>query len=327
MHRFNPIYLIAVVLALVMPVWLPAYPLHLLIMVAIFAILTLSLNLITGYGGLISLGHAGFFLIGSYTAALLSVYQGWPFWLDMPAAVVITAASGLLLGIPALRWSGHFLAVITIAFGTIVQLLSINWTFLTNGVDGVAPIPRPWLPGIDLTSDLAYYYFCVLILAIVIYLMIRLVDSGFGRALKALKDDEIAAAAMGIDIARSKIAAFVISAAIAGLAGALYAHYIRFLNPDSFSLDVSIRIFMMMIIGGVGNIAGSLLGSFVVYILPEILRPLQDYYYMIWGIIVILVMLFLPGGLISLGKVISGLLARNRMEKQQATTPGKEVQP
>lgn len=325
MRRLNPLYLIVIVLALVVPVWLPAYPLHLLIMVTIFAILTLSLNLITGYGGLISLGHAGFFLIGSYTAALLSVYRGWPFWLDMPAAVIVTAASGLLLGIPALRWSGHFLAVITIAFGTIVQLLSINWTFLTNGVDGVAPIPRPWLPGIDLASDLAYYYLCLVVLAIVIYLMMRLVASGFGRSLKALKDDEVAAEAMGIDIGRSKIAAFVISAAMAGLAGALYAHYIRFLNPDSFSLDVSIRIFMMMIIGGVGSIAGSLLGSFVVYILPEVLRPLQDYYYLIWGVIVVLIMLFLPGGLVSLGKLVSSLLRSNRRGQRQPA-PGKEVQ-
>lgn len=315
-------YIVAGGLALLVPLALPAYPLHLMVMVVVFAILALSLNLITGYGGMISLGHAGFFLIGAYTSALLSVYQGWSFWLAMPAAIVLTAMSGLLLGIPALRWSGHFLAVITIAFGTIAQLLAINWVFLTNGVDGVAPIPRPGLIGVDLTSDLAYYYFCLVILAIVIYLMVRLVSSGFGRALRALKDDEVAAAAMGIDIARSKISAFVISAAIAGLAGALYAHYIRFLNPDSFTLDVSIRVFMMMIIGGVGNIAGSILGSFVVYILPEVLRPLQEYYYLIWGVIVILVMLFLPGGLISLGDVVARLFRKAKPDNAQPAKDG-----
>ena len=308
----NPIYIAAGVLALLVPLGLAAYPLHLIIMVVIFSILTLSLNLISGYGGMISLGHAGFFLIGAYTSALLSVYHGWSFWLALPAAVTLTAASGLMLGIPALRWSGHFLAVITIAFGTISQLVAINWTDLTNGVDGVAPVPRPDLPGIDLTSDLAFYYFCLAILVVVVYLMFRLVESGFGRALRALKDDEVAAAAMGIDIARSKISAFVISAAIAGLAGALYAHYIRFLNPESFSLDISIRVFMMMIIGGAGTLAGSILGSLVVYVLPEILRPLQDYYYMMWGAIVILVMLFLPGGLISFGGVLRRLLHRRK---------------
>jgi branched-chain amino acid transport system permease protein len=318
MARSNPLVLAACAFAVLAPLILPEYQLHLAIMVVIFAILTLSLNLICGYGGLISLGHAGFFLIGSYTSALLSVYHGWPFWFSAPVAIALTAASGLLLGFPALRWSGHFLAVITIAFGTIVQLLSVNLVWLTNGNDGVQPIPRPYLPGVDLTSNLNYYYFCLATLALVVYLMVRLASSGFGRALKALKDDGIAAAAMGIDISRSKISAFVISAGMAGLAGALYAHYVRFLNPDSFSLDVSIRIFVMMIIGGAGSIAGSILGSFVVYVLPEVLRPLQDYYYLIWGVIVILVMLFLPGGLISLGAVARRVL-RPRIEQEART--------
>lgn len=318
MRHAKPLGLITVLLLLSVPVFLSEYSLHLAIMVAIFAILTLSLNLISGYGGLISLGHAGFFLIGSYTSALLSVYQGWPFWLAMPMAILLTASSGLLLGFPALRWSGHFLAVITIAFGAIAQLLSINWVFLTNGIDGVAPIPRPKLPGIDLTSNLNYLYFSLIALALVVYFMMRLVDSGFGRALKAVKDDETAAACMGIDVARTKIAAFVISAALAGFAGALYAHYIRFLNPDSFSLDVSIRIFMMMIIGGAGSIPGSILGSLIVYVLPEVLRPLQDYYYLIWGIIIIAVMLFLPGGLISLGSVVREKFRRNQQVKTMA---------
>lgn len=318
MRQIKPLGLAAVLLLLIVPIFLSEYSLHLAIMVAVFAILTLSLNLISGYGGSISLGHAGFFLIGSYTSALLSVYQGWPFWLSMPMAILLTAASGLLLGFPALRWSGHFLAVITIAFGAIAQLLSINWVFLTNGIDGVAPIPRPTVPGIDLTSNLNYLYFSLIALAFVVYFMTRLVDSGFGRALKAIKNDEIAATCMGIDVARTKIAAFVISAALAGFAGALYAHYIRFLNPDSFSLDVSIRIFVMMIIGGAGSIPGSILGSLIVYVLPEILRPLQDYYYLIWGVIIIVVMLFLPGGLISLGPVLRDKFRRHQQIKTMA---------
>lgn len=326
MGRLHPLALAVILAAIVVPLFLSEYSLHLMIMVLIFSILTLSLNLISGYGGLISLGHAGFFLIGSYTSALLSVYQGWPFWLSAPMAILLTATSGLLLGFPALRWSGHFLAVITIAFGSIAQLLSINWVFLTNGIDGVANIPRPYVPAVDLTSNLNYYYFALICLAFIVFLMIRLVASGFGRALKAIKDDETAAACMGIDVAVTKVSAFVISAALAGFAGAIYAHYIRFLNPDSFSLDVSIRIFMMMIIGGTGSIAGSILGSFVVYVLPEVLRPLQDYYYLIWGVIVIVVMLFLPGGLISLGSVIRGKLAARRHKADQAIV-STEAQP
>jgi branched-chain amino acid transport system permease protein len=314
-RKLSPVLVLAAAIAVVVPAVLDSYPLHLCIMVAIFAILTLSLNLISGYAGLISLGHAGFFLIGAYTSALLSVYQGWSFWLSMPSAVALSGASGLLLGVPALRWRGHFLAVITIAFGMIAQLLSINWTWLTNGIDGVAPISRPSLGGLPLTLNLAYYYFVFAMLCLAIYLLTRLINSGFGRALKALKDDEIAAACMGINVSQTKIAAFVISAGLAGFAGALYAHYVRFLNPYSFSIDVSIRIFMMVIVGGAGSIPGSVLGSFVVCVMPEVLRPLEDYYQFIWGIVIILVMLFLPGGLISLGSI------RNRIVGPKVRQP------
>ena len=165
-----------------------------------------------------------------------------------------------------------------------------------SGNEGVSNIPRPSLFGYRLTDNLAFYYLVIAMLAVVCGLMQRFIASGYGRALKALRDDEEAAACMGVNVARFKVLAFVLSAGLAGMAGALYASYVRFLNPDSFSLDISIRVFVMVVIGGIGSIGGSILGSFTVYVLPEVLRPLQQFYYVIWGIAVIVVMLFLQIG-------------------------------
>ena len=269
-------------------------------MVAIFALLALSLNVLSGYTGMISLGHAGFFLIGSYISAILTTRYSAPFPVSVVAAVVVTAASGLLLAIPALKLSGHFLAVITIAFGLIVHLLAINLEGITNGVSGISGIARPSLGSWSMKSDMAYYWLVLLVLALVCALVSAYIRSGYGRALRALRDDEIAAGCMGVNVNVAKMHAFVISAGIAGLAGCLYAHYVRYINPESFTLDISIRILIMMVVGGVGSILGSIVGAFVVYVLPETLRFLNDYYYLVFGFVIMLLMLFLPKGLVSL---------------------------
>jgi branched-chain amino acid transport system permease protein len=261
---------------------------------------------LSGYAGMISLGHAGFFLIGSYTSAILATRFAMPFPVSLVAAAVVTAASGLLLSIPALKLSGHFLAVITIAFGLILHLLSINLEFITNGVSGISGIPRPSFGSWSMKSDVVYYWLVLAILALVSLLVSAYVRSGYGRALRALRDDEIAAGCMGVDVNLAKVHAFVISAAIAGIAGCLYAHYVRYINPESFTLDISIRILIMMVVGGVGSILGSLVGAFVVYVLPESLRFLNDYYYLVFGFVIMLLMLVLPRGLVSL---IPGLRA------------------
>jgi branched-chain amino acid transport system permease protein len=292
--------------ALAVPFVLSGYHLQVAVMVGIFALLTLSLNVLSGYAGMISLGHAGFFLIGSYTSAILATRFAMPFPVSLVAAAVVTAASGLLLSIPALKLSGHFLAVITIAFGLILHLLSINLEFITNGVSGISGIPRPSFGSWSMKSDVVYYWLVLAILALVSLLVSAYVRSGYGRALRALRDDEIAAGCMGVDVNLAKVHAFVISAAIAGIAGCLYAHYVRYINPESFTLDISIRILIMMVVGGVGSILGSLVGAFVVYVLPESLRFLNDYYYLVFGFVIMLLMLVLPRGLVSL---IPGLRA------------------
>ena len=287
-------------LAVFVPLVLSDYQLQVAVMVGIFALLALSLNVLSGYAGMISLGHAGFFLIGSYTSAILATRFAMPFPVSLIAAVAVTAASGLLLAIPAMKLSGHFLAVITIAFGLILHLLSVNLEFITRGVSGISNIARPGLGGWSLKSDLSYYYFVLAVLALVCVLVSAYTRSGYGRALSALRDDEVAAGCMGVNVNMTKIHAFVLSAGIAGLAGCLYAHYVRYINPESFTLDISIRILIMMVVGGIGSILGSVVGALVVYVLPEALRFLNDYYYLVFGFVIILLMLFLPRGLVSL---------------------------
>ena len=299
----KPLFLVTVVLGLIAvfgPFLLSDYHLQIAVMVGIFALLALSLNVLSGYAGMISLGHAGFFLIGSYTSAILATRFGMPFPVSLAAATALTAVSGLLLAVPAMKLSGHFLAVITIAFGLILHLLSVNLESITNGVSGISNIARPGLGSWSLKSDLSYYFFVLAMLALVCVLVSAYVRSGYGRALRALRDDEIAAGCMGVNVNVAKIHAFVISAGIAGLAGSLYAHYVRYINPESFTLDISIRILIMMVVGGIGSILGSVVGAFVVYVLPETLRFLNDYYYLVFGLVIILLMLFLPRGLVSL---------------------------
>ncbi len=299
----KPLVLVTVVLGLVavfVPFLLSDYHLQIAVMVGIFALLALSLNVLSGYAGMISLGHAGFFLIGSYTSAILATRFGMPFPVSLVAATALTALSGMVLAVPAMKLSGHFLAVITIAFGLILHVLAINLESITNGVSGISGISRPAIGAWSLKSDLSYYFLVLIILALVCLLVSAYVRSGYGRALRALRDDEVAAGCMGVNVNVAKIHAFVISAGIAGLAGCLYAHYVRYINPESFTLDISIRILIMMVVGGIGSILGSLVGAFAVYVLPETLRFLNDYYYLVFGFVIILLMLFLPRGLVSL---------------------------
>jgi branched-chain amino acid transport system permease protein len=286
--------------ALALPFVLSNYQLQVAVMIGIFALLSLSLNVLSGYTGMISLGHAGFFLIGSYTSAILSTRFGVSFPVSLLGALVVTAVSGLLLAVPAMKLSGHFLAVITIAFGLILHILAINLEWLTRGVSGISGIPRPSLDGMVMKSDLAYYFLVLAVLGVVALFVWAYARSGYGRALNALRDDETAAGCMGVNIRGAKIHAFVISAGIAGIAGCLYAHYVRYINPESFTIDISIRILIMIVVGGIGSIFGSIIGAAVVYVLPEALRFLNDYYYLVFGLVIIALMLFLPGGLVSL---------------------------
>lgn len=291
--KIFPIVFIAILC--ILPLILGKYQLQLYVMLGIFVIYTISLNLVAGFTGQFSMGHAGFVAVGAYTSALLSTKLALPLFLSIPAAGIVSALAGLLIGTPCLKVKNTYLSVMTIGFGTIVYMLANNLEPLTGGVSGIMNIPRPKL----FNNGLLYCYFTLFFVLLIYYCCDRLIKSSVGRAFIAVREDQLAASAMGINVAKYRLLAFVLSAAIAGVGGSLYAHFARFINPEVFNMALSTRILVMTVVGGLGSLAGSVLGGVVIYLLPEMLRFLQDYYYLIYGVILILILLFLPDGLIS----------------------------
>lgn len=277
------------------------YVIRLSILSGIFIILSLSLNLLTGFSGQISLGHIAFYGIGAYTAAILAKNFGVNFLLCMLAAIAVTALFGLLLGLPALKLGGYYLAIVTLGFSEIVRLVEINWMDLTNGPLGINGIPKPELFGIKLSSPRAYYYMCLLLVVLTIVVIRNILQSRVGCALGTIRGDENAAKFMGVNIFRYKIMAFMISAGIAGLAGAFFAQYVTFIDPTSFASDQSTLVLIMVIFGGIGSLPGSVIGAVVLTLVPELLRGLMEYRMLIYGVVLVFMMLVRPEGL--LGKV------------------------
>ncbi|MFA4855900.1 MAG: branched-chain amino acid ABC transporter permease [archaeon] len=248
-----------------------AYILHLLILICIYAILSMSLNLITGYAGMLNLGHAAFFGIGAYTSTLL-VMAGFPFWFGLLAAAGMAAFFGVLLSIPALRLRGDFLAVATLAFGEIIRSIMLNWTDLTRGPLGIPGIPKPEFLGIAIDSLWTYFALAFIVAAATYFILKWLLTGRFGIALKALRESEQVAESLGKNTSLLKTEAFAIGACFAGIAGCLFAHYITFIDPSSFGLAETILMLLMVVLGGMGSLEGSIVGAIVLVLLPEPLR-------------------------------------------------------
>ena len=279
-----------------------SYYLHIAVLSLLHILLALGLNIIAGYTGQLSLAQAAFFGIGSYTAALLVLEWKWSFWLAMPAATLFAALVGIAVGIPALRLKGPYFVISTMGFGEIVRLVFLNWDSVTRGPNGLPGIPAPdpiQLGFTTLTFDtkVGCYYLIVTILLIVVSLYYNLVYSRIGRALRAIRNDSIAAEVSGINLAFYKVFAFSISSGLAGLAGALYAGYIRFISPDTFTAGESINIVTMMVIGGMGTIIGPILGALSITYLLETMRFLADYRLVIYGLMMFFIILYMPQGL------------------------------
>ncbi|WCK56364.1 branched-chain amino acid ABC transporter permease [Aneurinibacillus sp. Ricciae_BoGa-3] len=273
------------------------YLIQILIMSGINILLVLSLNLISGFAGQISLGHAAFFGIGAYASALLSM-KGLNVWVAIPAAGLVAAILGFLIGSPVLRLRGHFFAIATLGFGEIIHLVLNNWVDVTRGPMGLSGIPTPEnILFMDFSLKSNYYYLILVVVLLALYLSITVKHSKMGRALLAIRTDEITAKAMGINIAYYKIFAFTLSAAIAGIAGATYSHFILFLSPETFSLPASINILLMLLIGGIGSIPGSVLGGLFITVLSEYLRTFAQYQMLIYGVLIVLIVIFMPKGL------------------------------
>lgn len=283
------------------PGWLAnPYHLHILILAGIFSVLALSLNLLLGYAGQLSLGHAAFFGIGAYASALLTLRLEWSFWAALPAAVLAAAVAGWAIGRLALKLRGAYFVLVTISFAGVISLVSVNWMELTNGPLGLPGIPAPTLGPWSLRSKAAYYYLVLTAVGASWLVCHRLVRSRVGRAWVALRENEPLAESVGIHVTHYLVAATVVSAALAGLGGSLYAHYTRFVSPEVFLFTYTVTMVIMVVAGGQGTLSGPLLGAVLFTVLPEALREATSWQWQMlaYGVILVLLMVFLPRGIV-----------------------------
>lgn len=293
------------------------YYLHTFIVGGIYILLVLGLNLILGYTGQLSLGHAAFYGIGGYTSALLVMALHVPFWIALPLAGLVAGAAGLLLGFPALRLKGAYLVICTLAFVEIVHQILINWESLTRGPMGIPGVPSPagFSIGslvVDFSQKASYYYLVLLIVGAAVTVNYFLVRSRTGRALIAIREDQIAADMMGIDITFYKLLAFFCACFLAGIAGSLYVHYIGYVSPESFTLGESVNIVVMTILGGMGTIVGPILGAMGLTFLLEFMRALADYRLVLYGLILMIVIVLFPEGAVGLFRRLREGLRKRR---------------
>lgn len=293
------------------------YVLRILDMVLLWSILALGQNVITGYCGQLSLGHAAFYGIGAYTSALLTMRLGAPYPVALLASIGTATLLGIAVGIPSIRIGGDYLFIVTIGFGEIVRQVFLNWTAVTNGPKGLPGVPTVKLAGYALTSNRDYYYLFLFLIAVVLLALYLILSSDIGRTFQAIREDETAAQAVGIDTAYYKVLAFAVGAATAGVAGSGLAHFLAFVGPDNFTMTESSLAFEIVILGGLGSLPGSILGALLVVGSTEWLRWLQEYRLYIGGLILMVMMLVRPQGLIG--------TVRLRPPRVSVTKPANDI--
>ncbi|MEA5060726.1 MAG: branched-chain amino acid ABC transporter permease [Candidatus Pelethousia sp.] len=273
------------------------YFLHVANLSMMFAMLTLSLNILSGCTGLMSVGHIAFYGIGAYTSAIFTAKLGLPILVGVLMAGVISALASLLLGLPTMRLRGMYFSVATLAFGEVLYQVFINWTAVTEGTKGIKGIPSPEFLGISFRSYDTYYYLVLAALVAAIVLTHNLIHSRPGRAMLSIRENDIAAEAMGVNIIQYKIIAFMVSAFFAGVAGALYVHEVHYVSPETFASSESAAVLAMMVVGGIGSIPGSILGGIALTVMPEMLRSFGNVRLVIYGAAVVAIIIFAPRGL------------------------------
>ncbi len=294
------------------------YHIDLMTTVGIYALLAMGLNVAVGFTGLLNLGYAAFFAIGAYTYALLNLNFGWSFWIGLPAAGFVAMLFGFVIGLPSIRVRGDYLAITTLGFGEIVRIAFNNLDRWTGGPNGLLGIDRPNFFGFRFSvNPTPYFYLVLTLVAVTAYLLFRMSDSKMGRALVAIREDELAASCMGIPALQVKLCAFGLSSFIAGLAGAVFASKQTIVTPDSFDFILSVLILAMVVLGGMGNIWGAALGALALGLLPELLRGFANYRMLIFGLIMILMMIFRPQGILG-----SQLIRRELGAKPKEETSG-----
>jgi branched-chain amino acid transport system permease protein len=287
----------------------------------IYVVIALGLNIVVGLAGQLVLGYVAFFAVGAYSYALLNHHFAIGFWAALPIGAALSAGFGLLLGFPVLRLRGDYLAIVTLGFGEIVRIVLENWNALSFGPSGIDNIPPPGFFGLSLTlrqTHIAIYYLMVALTLLTILVVHRLQHSRIGRSWEALREDETAAQAMGIDTTGAKLSAFALGACWAGMAGVVFAAKQKFINPGNFTIWESILVLCIVVLGGMGSIAGVMLAALVLVILPEALRVFADYRWLLFGALLVLMMVFRPGGLVN---------ARRRAYAFQPSESGKAEAP
>jgi branched-chain amino acid transport system permease protein len=292
------------------------YALRLGILCLMYSSLALSLNLVTGFMGHVSLGHAAFMGIGAYTSALLAKNFGLPFLITVPCAAGVSALFGMILTVPAMKLSSAYLAIVTLGVCEIVRLVELNWISLTRGPMGITGIPRPNIFGLEIRSGASYYYLALALLLLSYAIIRNLVKSRYGRGILSIRENVIAAQAMGVDIVKFKLIAFSISSGLTGMMGAFYAHYMRYIDPIAFNFDQSVGILSMVILGGFGSLPGSIIGAVLMTLLPEALRGFSEIRLMIYGLVLSGVVIFRPAGILG-NRSFAQLL---KIEKKYAQT-------
>ncbi len=287
-------------LAALLPLFTQGYGNRLANTAIISAIAVIGLNFVFGYAGLISLAHAAFMGVAAYLVAILTTSHGWNPWLAALAGIAASCLSAYLTGRILLRLKGHYLALATLGLNVSFTIVVSNWMEVTGGTNGISGIPAPRLGSLALDSEPSFYWFSLAILALLALLAARVRRSHAGRALMAVRDDELASAMTGLPVTRVKVAAFTLGAAYAAVAGCLFAFHIRFVSPEDFNFSHSIIYLAMLVVGGEGSIIGAILGAVGVTLLPELLRGVGNAYLLIFGVLVLLILVVLPRGLISL---------------------------
>jgi len=297
-----PLIVVLSVFGISFPFIFSAYQVNIMTTALMYVVLGLGLNIVVGLAGLLDLGYVAFYAVGAYTYGLLNHHFGLGFWAVLPAGSFMGALFGILLGFPVLRLRGDYLAIVTLGFGEIIRLVLENWNDFSFGPSGIAHIDRPSFFGMQLSLQSAtiYIYFLMIALALfTVFVVGRLQNSRIGRAWVALREDEIACQAMGIDKTKTKLSAFALGATWAGMMGVFFAAKTTFINPASFTFLESAIILSIVVLGGMGSITGVIIGAFVLILLPEYLRAFSDYRMLLFGAILVIMMVFRPQGIIS----------------------------
>ncbi len=288
------------------------YLLNVFVFIGINTMLAVALNLLLGFAGQISLGHAAFFGLGAYISGILTTRYAIEPWMAMVAAALCVGVIAFIIGFPILKLKGHYLAMATLGFGIIVYIIfneTVDWT---GGPSGMSGIPNLALGPLIFDSDMTNYYLIWVFTLLTMLLSINLADSRIGRALRAIHDSEVAARVMGVNVRLLKVQIFTVSALISALAGSLYAHTMTFIAPASFGFNFSVELVTMVIIGGLGSIYGSFLGAAILTLLPEFLRVFHDFDIIIYGLLLIVMTMFMPGGLIGGFEALAAAIKRRK---------------